>query len=375
MNDFIYSCYSFALFYLDQPLLNVVFYGNTIRRYIFAAILFFAIFGAIYLIRYLAFARTKTFAGKQGSKRKRLGKAVRKISPFFFLYFSLYPTIKYLYLPEIADKVADAFLTLLLIIQVARFVHLFIEFGFFKQGEKRDETMLHAVKLAATVALWAIGILLVLSSLGYDITTLAASLGISGIVVAFAARGILEDLFASYSIYFDRPFQIGDSITVGVDSGTVKYIGLKTTRLQSLAGHELVISNKELTNVRVNNNTHMTERRVVLHFGVDYGTSTDQLNQIPEVVKNLIEAQPLTRFDRAHLFQFGEFGLQFEAVYFVLSSDYLVHMDIQQAILLGILEECENRGIVMTINGQSLYFMREKLRSEQEGGPLYIAGV
>jgi len=195
------------------------------------------------------------------------------------------------------------------------------------------------------VALWAVALLMILDNLGFNITTLVASLGIGGIAVALAVQNILGDLFASLSIALDKPFVIGDFIIVDDMLGTVEYVGLKTTRLRSLSGEQLVFANADLLKSRIRNYKRMYERRVLFGFGVRYRTTPEQLAAIPVMVREAITGQPGTRFDRAHFKAFGGSSLDFEVVYFVLDPDYNRYMDIQQAINLELVNRFAAAGI------------------------------
>ncbi len=189
-------------------------------------------------------------------------------------------------------------------------------------------------------------LLAVLANLGINITAFVASLGIGGVAVALALQTILSDLFASLSIAFDKPFEVGDFIIVDeVMLGTVEYIGIKTTRLRSLGGEQLVRSNAELLKSVIRNYKRMSERRVVFGFGIRYETPIEQVGALGGVVRDIITGIEQTRFDRAHFQKFGESSLDFEVVYIVLSSDFNVYMDIQQRINLELMKACAERDI------------------------------
>ena len=195
------------------------------------------------------------------------------------------------------------------------------------------------------LALWTTGILLALDNLGFSITTLVAGLGIGGVAIALAVQSILGDIFASLSIVLDKPFVIGDFIVVGDHLGTIEYIGMKTTRIRSLSGEQVIFSNSELLKSRIHNFKRMTERRIAFTFGVTYDTPIDKLKSIPPTVRDIITSRKQTRVDRVHFKEFGESALVFEIVYFVLSPDYNLYMDIQQAINYEILQNFKDRGI------------------------------
>ena len=194
--------------------------------------------------------------------------------------------------------------------------------------------------------IWVVFTLMVLDNLGFNITTLVASLGIGGIAVALAVQNILGDLLASLSIVLDKPFVVGDFIIVGEQLGTVESIGLKTTRLRGLGGDQIIFSNGDILKSRIGNQTRMETRRAAFTFRLRYGASADQLAAIPGLVKDIVLAQEQTAtFERAHLAALGEWSLNFEVVYWIKSPDYVVYMDTQQAIYLGLVRALAERGI------------------------------
>jgi small-conductance mechanosensitive channel len=191
-----------------------------------------------------------------------------------------------------------------------------------------------------------------------DITALVAGLGIGGVAVALALQNILGDLFASLSIVMDKPFVVGDFLMVGDFLGSVEKIGLKTTRLRSLSGEQLVFSNTDLLGSRIRNFGRMFERRVVFNIGVTYDTPRDRLQLIPGIVREAVEAEKGTRFDRSHFSKYGDFSLNFENVYYVLSADFNQHMDVQQAIFYAIHRRFEEEGIAFAYPTQTLIVHR-----------------
>lgn len=192
---------------------------------------------------------------------------------------------------------------------------------------------------------WVTVVLTILANLGVNITAFVASLGIGGIAIALAVQNILSDLFASLSIALDKPFETGDFIISGDLLGTVEYIGIKTTRIRSLTGEQIVISNAELLRRMIRNYKSMNERRALFNFGITYQTPIDQVEALPGIVKGIIEGLPLTRFDRAHFTKFGSDSLEFEVVYYMQEPAYNTYADTQQQINLRLMRECEQRGI------------------------------
>jgi len=206
-------------------------------------------------------------------------------------------------------------------------------------------TMTSAMGFLLKLLLWVVLLLIALDNFGINITTLIAGFGIGGIAVALAVQNLLGDLFASYTIVFDKPFVIGDFIIVGEFLGTVEHIGLKTTRIRSLSGEQLIFPNGDLLQSRVRNFKRMYERRVVFTIGVLYQTPLEELKEIPGIIRAAVEAQSTVRFDRAHFKAYGAYSLDFEVVYYVLVPDYAVYMDIQQAINLILFKEFQERNI------------------------------
>jgi small-conductance mechanosensitive channel len=205
------------------------------------------------------------------------------------------------------------------------------------------------------VIIWGIGITFLLDNLGFKISTVVAGLGIGGIAIALAAQTILGDLFSYFVIFFDRPFEIGDFIITENYMGSIEHIGIKTTRIRSLGGEQLVFSNTDLTNSRIRNYKRMEKRRVVFKLGVVYQTTLDQTKEIPGIIKKAIENVQDTAFDRAHFASYGDFSLDYEIVYYVMSGDYNKYMDIQQEINFVIKEEFEKRGIEFAYPTQTLF--------------------
>jgi small-conductance mechanosensitive channel len=227
-----------------------------------------------------------------------------------------------------------------------------IDFWIFRYRRKRFETDPAAVTTISAfgffgkIAIWIVVLLVGLENAveNFDITPLIASLGVGGIAIALATQNILGDLFASLSIVLDKPFVLGDFIVVGSEMGTVEKIGLKTTRVRSLSGEQLIFSNSDLLASRVRNFKRMVERRSLFSFGVTYGTSRELLERIPGIVREIIEATPNTRFDRAHFKKFGDSSLDFEVVYWMLVPEFNAFMDAQQAINLELVTRIEQMG-------------------------------
>lgn len=287
---------------------------------------------------------------------------VKSLRPPFYSFIAFYFAVKFLVLGDTLNKVLTALLTVWIVYQIVIAVQILIEYIFTKTKKDPDDNStqgaLDMIKNIIKGVLWAGGLLLVLSNLGVDITALIAGLGIGGIAIALALQNILGDLFSSFAILFDKPFQVGDFIVVGDKSGTVQKIGIKTTRMKSIQGEEIVISNKEMTSIQLQNFKKMEERRIGFKFGVTYETPTEKLRNIPGVVKNIIEPIEKARFDRSHFIAFDDFALTFETIYYVTINDYAVYRDVQQEINLKIKEVFEKDGIDMAYPTQTIYLQK-----------------
>ncbi len=210
-------------------------------------------------------------------------------------------------------------------------------------------------------------ILVALSNLGVDVGALVAGLGVGGIAVALAAQNVLGDLLASLSIVLDKPFVVGDFIVVGSDNGTVETIGVKTTRVRSLSGEELIFSNKDLLESRVRNFKRMSDRRVVLTFGVTYSTPREKLNEIPNWIQEIVTRDSKLRFDRVHLSSLGESAINYELVFIVLDPDYNAYMNIQQRILLEVIGKFEEEEVEFAFPSRTIYLQGDQLQKQKPG--------
>jgi small-conductance mechanosensitive channel len=254
-------------------------------------------------------------------------------------------------LPGRIDRCVNVIAVGALLLQVALWINILVDRWVARQIDRRGGTdgdavtVLHLLGFSVRVVVWTLVLLSILKHLNFDINALVTGLGIGGVAVALAVQNVLGDLFASLAIVLDKPFVIGDFIVVGDCLGSVEHIGLKTTRLRSLGGELIVYSNAELLKGRVHNYKQMVRRRVVFTLGVTYQTSAEKLETIPVIVREAVESQQHTQFDRAHFKEYGAFSLVFEAVYFVVSADFNVYMDIQQAINLHILRRFAKQGI------------------------------
>ena len=273
---------------------------------------------------------------------------------------TLYPTVTQLL--TVVGVISATLLLLQLASSVAEY-SLRI-YGHLHRHQPNIRQSLNALIPAVRVVLWAVGIIFILDNLGFDISAVVTGLGIGGVAIALASQGILQDLFSYFSILLDRPFEIGDFIIVGDMAGTVDQIGIKTTRLQSLDGEQLILANTDLTASRIQNFQRMAQRRIAFNLGVAYETNNAQLKQIPQIIRTAIEEIPQVSFDRAHFSGFGDFSLNYEVVYRVHTSDYMVYRDAQQTMNLAIKEQFDQAGIEFAYPTQVLYVNQSPLATD-----------
>lgn len=270
---------------------------------------------------------------------------------FSFSFITVQPQIKKII--DIAIIVISTFFALKFIVA---FIKHLLKFYWTKGGENQEnEGSIKGLNTFISFVIWGIGVVFLLDNLGFQISAVITGLGIGGIAIGLAAQAVLGDLFGYFVIFFDKPFQVGDFITVDSKAGTVEKIGIKTTRVGSITGEQIIFSNSDLTNARVHNYKRMEKRRIVFKFGVTYQTPPEKLKLIPDLVKNIIDTIQNTQFDRAHFASYGDFSLIFEVVYFVPGSDYLQYMDIQQEINLRLNEEFARQEIRFAYPTQTIY--------------------
>jgi small-conductance mechanosensitive channel len=342
------------------------FYGNPLYDWIAAIAIGLALTLTLYLIQRLLLRRLSAWAGKTASRFDDFVIDILSRTRFpFLLIVSFYFGLQYLALPPKPTRLIGQITIIALLTQVAlwgnHWIGLWLKdyLSRHKDTDAAAATTMSVLGFIARVVLWSVLLLMILENLGFNVTSLVASLGIGGVAVALASQNILGDIFASVVIAMDKPFVLGDFLIVGDALGTVEYIGLKTTRLRSLSGEQIVFSNAELLKNRIHNYKRMYERRVVFGFGVTYQTPLGRLERIPAKVKEIVTAQPKTRFDRAHFKAFGDSSLNFEVVYFVQDPDYNLYMDIQQAINLALVRYFEQERIDFAYPTRTLYLQRE----------------
>lgn len=348
--------------------LDYVFLGNRVYDYLIALIILVIGIICIRLLKRIVMRNLKSWTTKTQSlfDDYLLENVEKRIFPL--VYFGiLYLSLRSLVIHRLLAKSLNILGIVLLTYMSIRFIISMIEYSLENYGKDRADIEIRRSQLkgllpAVKIVIYGIGIVFLLDNLGFKITTIVAGLGIGGIAVALASQTILGDLFGYVCILFDRPFEVGDFLIIGDFLGSVEHIGIKTTRIRSLGGEQLIFSNTDLTNARIKNYKRMNRRRVVFKLGVIYQTPVEKLKKIPVIIKDIIDNIEMTTFDRAHFSAYGDFNLILEVVYYVELSDYNKYMDIQQQINLEIYSQFKEEGIEFAYPTQTLFL--EKINSQ-----------
>jgi len=347
-----------------QSILQISLLENNILDYIQALGLFVLLFIIFRIIQKIVLVKL----GQLSKKTKTdiddtVVNIIKGIKPAFYVFLSLFFAFQSLVISEYFEKIISWILIIWVTYIVISALQKIVDYLFNKKINSESGNAIQALSILKKIAkafLWFFGILFLLSNMGINVTSVFAGLGIGGIAVALALQNILTDLFSSFAIYFDKPFEVGDFIVVGDKVGVVEKIGIKTTRIRALQGEEIVISNNELTNAQIQNFKNLEERRINFGFGVTYDTSNEKLKKIKEVVESIITKIDLVRYDRCHFYRFDDSALFFETIYYVHSQEYHIYMDIQEQINLELKKTLEDEGIEMAFPTQTLHVINKK---------------
>jgi small-conductance mechanosensitive channel len=332
---------------LESPI-----YGNSWQQWGLALLVAVLLFLLLKVVHALLVSRLRPIAERFSAQTGPVVvEAIASIRTWLLLVVALFVASQLLALPPKATTFVNALTIVVCLLQVALTGNAILRRLVADYSQKNLQTDAASVTTVMTLGflgrltLWTVVVLLALQNIGVDVTALVAGLGIGGIAVALAAQNVLGDLFASLSIMLDKPFVLGDFIIVGEQMGTVEKIGIKSTHLRSLSGEQLIISNADLLKSRIRNFKRMKERRMTFNLSLAYHTPPEKVAGISPMLREIVEAQDPVRFDRAHLKTLGVSALEFEVVYFVLSPDNTLAMDVQQRINLQILERFAAAGI------------------------------
>ena len=346
--------------------LTARYYGNELGAWAAAAAIGIAVFIALYVVRRSIGRRLHTIdvnLRNEWAEAFYVGVIRGGTWLPIILVCAVYAAVNFLELRPALKILVDRAIVIALMVQAALWVSRFIAVGIANYAQRRraidpsSASGIHIISVVARAIVWALITLAILDNLGVDVTALIAGLGIGGIAIALAAQNILSDLFSSLSIVLDKPFETGDFIIFGTEAGTIERIGIKTTRVRSLTGEEIVVSNSDLLSARIRNYRRMNERRAQFVMGVEYGTPIDKLERIPILVREIIDLHPEIRFDRVHFKEYGDFSLNFEAVYYVNSREYQVFMDAQQDVNFSIYRAFTEAGIAFAFPTQTLHLI------------------
>ncbi len=341
--------------------LDSEYFGNSVLDYLIMIGIIVIGSIAVRVLRKIVLTRLEKWAaGTENKADDFVVKSTERFGIPALQYFVIYSGVSYLTLTPKAQNVlsiATSVVITYLMIRLISTTLLHLLQNYIRGQERGEEKVkqLGGLMILVNVIIWILGVVFLMDNLGHDVTALIAGLGIGGIAIALAAQNILGDLFNYFVIFFDRPFEVGDFIIVDDKMGTIEYIGLKTTRIRALSGEQLVIGNANLTASRIHNYKRLARRRAVFLLDVEYGTPLEKLNEIPALIRSIVEQQELTTFDRSHFKTYAASSLQFETVYFINNPEMNTFMDIQQAINLAIYDAFTQRGINFAFPSQSVY--------------------
>src|SRR3569833_561543 len=350
-----------------HDILQYEFLGNPVLNWGYSVVTFLVTLTVLPIIRGFIAARRRTWTAldrlKVHTAVELTTLLVERTSRVFLFAVALFLASRHLVFPPRLERVVEVVIVCLFWLQAGLWGMASVRFAIDvrRSGSAELDSMLtgsmDVILFCAGLVIWAMAMLLALDNLGVQIKPLLAGLGIGGIAVALAVQPVLSDVLASVSIALDKPFSVGDSRTIDTFQGTVEHIGVKSTRLRSLSGEQIIIANADIIKARVRNFGRMGDRRALFQFGVNYDTPTDVLAKIPGEIRKIVEAQANTRFDRCHLLTYGDTALQFELVYFMTQPDFGVYADTQQAINLALLDKLRELKVQLAAPTRGLVYV------------------
>lgn len=355
-----------------EDILKKVFWGNTIMDYGIAAIGLFMSWLVLKLIKQKLLIVLHKIVSRTNTKFDDLLVEIAEkfIIPYLYLAIN-YNIIIQLHLSAMAQKIATASFMVVTFYYAVRMINFVIHGAvvmIMKQKNEPEERIkqLSGILVVLKVITWGMGLIMLADNMGYNVTTIIAGFGVGGIAIALAAQNILSDLFSYIVIFFDKPFEIGDMIKVGNNSGVVEKIGIKTSHVRSLDGQQLVMPNAEMVKSVIENYKRLERRRIVFSIGVVYDTPSEKLRMIPEIIQDIIIKQEHASFDRTHLKSFGDFSINYEIVYYMDTADYLLYMNTNQSICLDIFEQFEKQEIEFAFPTQTIFLNNQNGREKEK---------
>jgi small-conductance mechanosensitive channel len=341
--------------------LDRVFWGNTSAQWLWAVGIFLAVILALWPLRRFILNRLNKFAIKTDTAYDNLAIGVlRKTKLVFVFLVATWAGSQVLSMSALLSLVMDKTAIIAAVLQIGIWANAALMgwLQIVRESKAKDGdtlTWLGGLEWTGKFVIWVAVLLAGLENLDVDVTGLVTGLGIGGIAVALAAQNILGDLFSAFSIYIDQPFVIGDYLKIGDQMGTVESIGMKTTRLRSLTGEQLIFGNSDLISSRIQNLGRLNERRASFTVGVTYDTPKEKVERIPGMIQQILEGQEDVRFDRSHFKEFGDSALIVDTVYFVLVPAFARKMEIQEAVNLELMQWFETEGIEFAFPSQTIY--------------------
>lgn len=352
--------------------LKDIFWGNSIKSWLIAFGIIVIAFAIIKIVKGPVLKKLRNWSQKTSNTFDDFIVIAIEKSLIPFLYVaSIFGAIQYLTINSQTNHVIRVAILFIITFFILRILTSSIRYSIYKFIRKQEnseikEKQAQGLILILNGIVWCLGMVFLINNLGYNVTTIITGLGIGGIAIALAAQAVLSDIFSYFVIFFDRPFEIGDYITTGTEMGSVEYIGIKTTRIRSISGEQIIFSNKDLTDSRIRNYKRMLRRRVLFKIGVTYQTTPEQLKKIPEIIKQVIKSKENITFDRSNFSGIGDFRLDFETVYYVESPDYYLYMDVQQSIYLEIFEMFSKENIEFAYPTQTLFAANDFVEQQKE---------
>jgi small-conductance mechanosensitive channel len=324
--------------------------SNSLADWLIAAAIAVSIWSVLWILRRLIASRYERRASAEHPGLIRLfAYLIGNTKQFFFFAIALSVASESLTLPDRLHHILENVVLVLILLQVGlwagRAVRFYLDRKELERGGQPFAGSLDIIRFVAGILIWSLVILVTLENLGVNITALIAGLGVGGVAVALALQNVLGDLFASLSIALDKPFSVGDSLVIDTFSGNVERIGIKTTRLRSVTGEQIILSNADILKSRVRNFGRAAEQRALVTLRVNYDTPADKLREIPKLVEGIVREQANARFERCHLLAIGESAAQFELSYFVQQPKLNSLFELQQAVNFRIIEEFKRAGV------------------------------
>ncbi len=327
-------------------------FGNTPEAYGLALVAFLAALAILYIVKNVGLARLRAMAEKTETDLDDLAVSlIDKVRWFEYQLVAFYVATRYLVRTPLFDKVLHLLILVVFTYRAITVVQGLLGYWLDRIAAQRQlsdaarASVINSTQIILRALVWVAAVLFVLDNLGVNISAVLTGLGIGGVAVALAAQAILGDLFNFFVILLDKPFHVGDFIVAGDVAGTVEHIGLKSIRIRSLSGEQLVLSNTKLLSMELKNYKRMERRRVVFSAGVTYQTAPEKLKRIPGLIKGIIGGVEKATFDRSNLSGLGDSSIDFETVYYVESPDYNFFMNAHERILQSLIEAFAKEGI------------------------------